>query len=126
MGKLVLLSESTPKTRWALKIHESESAMSTIVQSETLARVEGVRVRSICPTRRKSTRSWERVAYPASEVSVLFITDGELTVDGAAHEVVKGHASPPVQPGHEAALVADDHAAKPHALPVLWRFLQTE
>lgn len=59
----------TPVTKCALKIHESESAMSTIVHNDTLARVEGVRVRSIWPTRRKRTRSWDNVAYAASVVS---------------------------------------------------------
>jgi hypothetical protein len=47
MGKDVLLLLMTPTARWALKIHASETPRRTTIQSDTLARVEGVRVASI-------------------------------------------------------------------------------
>jgi len=62
MGRLVLLLLMTPRARWPLKIHASDTPMSTMVQSDTLASVEGVRVASIWRTRRMRTINWETVA----------------------------------------------------------------
>jgi hypothetical protein len=66
MGNDVLFSLMMPTTTCAEKIHESAVPMRTMLQRETLARVEGVRVCSIWRTRRTRTRSWVRVAKAAS------------------------------------------------------------
>jgi len=57
IGIEVLLSDMIPMTACAEKIQESAMNIIAIVHRETLARVEGVRVDSICRTRRTSTRS---------------------------------------------------------------------
>jgi hypothetical protein len=54
---LALLSLSKPMTTCALKIQESETPKMTIVQTDIPDNTDGVRVDSICRTRRRRRAS---------------------------------------------------------------------
>lgn len=74
MGRLVLLSDMTPTTTCAEKIHESAIPIMAIVQRETLVRVDGVLVDSICRTSSISTRNWAADAKAASAMMISLET----------------------------------------------------
>jgi len=71
MGKLVRFSDMMPTTTCAEKIQLSVIPMMTILHSDTLANVEGVRVDSIWRTSKTKTSSCETVANAASVISYV-------------------------------------------------------
>jgi hypothetical protein len=68
---LVLLSLNNPMTTCALKIQESETPNMTMVHTEIPDWTDGVRVDSICRTRRRRRVSWIREANVASDHQLL-------------------------------------------------------
>jgi hypothetical protein len=80
-------------TTCALKIQESETPIMTTVQTETFDRTDGVRVVSICRTRRSSRASWSSVAKEASDdqspkLSYIIETTRKRTVHRLSPEIV--------------------------------------
>lgn len=77
-GRLALLSLTSPNTRWAEKSHESMMHGMPIVNTDTFASAEGVRVSSICRTRRMILARRAMVASVASVCQYHTTTTPEI------------------------------------------------
>lgn len=97
----------------------------TIVQSDTLAKADGVLVRSICLTSNNRTRSCDADASAASSMSVSkgisSWSEGRLTVDGPGPKLVNLDAASSLHTERPTTLIRHDHAAYPDTFPIVRR-----
>ena len=122
IGMLVLFSETMPMTTCAENTQESEMPIMMTDHTETLTRVEGVRVASICRTRSNRTRSWDAEANEASGLDELGLdhVDKKLTVDRLAPKIVQTETSSAFYSESPPTLICYGHASEPSTLPILW------